>query len=179
MNFDKIYYNKIDLFKEAKKEEENNPPNDYKVPQEDGDIENKKQAEREVDKAVDKKRDKDNTKDIDKKIEILDDKMIDMLTGEVEMTLSSIFKEKEYRINIKYLPDGKFTGYVSYNDEEDAKAAYENINTVGELMNYINIHAESDSSIYPALKILKKELIAIKRDYTPEEIAELALEFPI
>jgi hypothetical protein len=36
-----------------------------------------------------------------------------------------------------------------------------------------------DSTISPCLSLLKKELIAIKRDMDEEEIADLSLEFPL
>ena len=166
MNFNDKYNKIIELFREK------------------NDIDNKREAKKKRDMEKDEREDK-NTKKGKREIskeqnkDLVGSKKIDLITGEVLLSLIAIDKRDEYRIEVKYLDDAKFTGHVTYKSPEDAKRTYEGINTVGELLNYINIHAETDAAIFPALKILKKELIAIKRDLSEDEIADLALEFPV
>lgn len=138
--------------------------------------ETKKSKDAEKESAEKEKDDEEEPPD-DSGNEVMDSKMIELLVGEVEIYL--LDTKENFRFHIKYLDDPKLSGYVQYEQKEDAERVYSAINTAGELLNYINLHAEMDTSIGPAINLLKKEVIAIKRDLTDEDIADLALEFPV
>lgn len=154
MKFNTVYSNYIKKFFIEKEEED----------------EDKEKSEDSKDSDVEKA--PDNTGN-----EVIDKKTIDLIIGEVEIYL--IDTKEKFKLFIKYLDDSKISGSVNYDTNEDAERAYKGLNTVGELLNYINLHAETDSNISPLLNLLKREIISIKRDYDETEIADLALEFPI
>lgn len=96
-----------------------------------------------------------------------------------DVKISKKIVEDEYFIEIRSNLDPNMKGEVEYDSKEEMDIAFKNLNTVGDVLNYMNVNMKNYSSAFGWSDILSKEIVAMKRDMTEDEIADLKLDFKV
>jgi hypothetical protein len=104
-------------------------------------------------------------------------KKIQLQSSEVEV--SKVTTDDDTYLQIKYMKDPNITGFVRYKNEDDLKLAYDNLNTMGDVLNYMYTNSRKHNTAFPWSDIIAKEVISMKRDMTEDEIADVKLDFKV
>jgi hypothetical protein len=85
-----------------------------------------------------------------------------------------------YELHITSLLDPNVTGYVSYNTKNDAKLAYDGLERLGLIVDYLYRNCKDYTTALDWGKIVADELKAAKDDYDPDKVSvpvETEVEF--